>query len=187
MRLHSSQLPRRQAHSQPLSRRSGCSKRWKRCILSWSASTYSWTTRAINAKLVKEWLSRPGRRIKLHFLPAFCPHLKSDRTTLGGDAQEHHAQQMLPNPRRIRRSDPGFPARRGPQEVGRTLRFGHRQFSYNFTQGFSAYGVNRVYRTPEPTRLHGLGGLRATSCHFNISRKNKIVTSRRHINETEPS
>ena len=28
-----------------------------------------------HAKLVKEWLSRPGRRIKLHFLPAFCPHL----------------------------------------------------------------------------------------------------------------
>ena len=24
---------------------------------------------------MKEWLSRPGRRIKLHFLPAFCPHL----------------------------------------------------------------------------------------------------------------
>ena len=28
-----------------------------------------------HAKLVKEWLSRPGRRIKLHFLPTFCPHL----------------------------------------------------------------------------------------------------------------
>ena len=28
-----------------------------------------------HAKLVKEWLSRPGGRIKLHFLPAFCPHL----------------------------------------------------------------------------------------------------------------
>src|ERR1700677_2723360 len=28
-----------------------------------------------HAKLVKQWLSRPGRRIKLHFLPAFCPHL----------------------------------------------------------------------------------------------------------------
>ena len=28
-----------------------------------------------HAKLVKEWLARPGRRIKLHFLPPFCPHL----------------------------------------------------------------------------------------------------------------
>jgi transposase len=28
-----------------------------------------------HAKLVNEWLSRPGCRIKLHFLPAYCPHL----------------------------------------------------------------------------------------------------------------
>jgi transposase len=28
-----------------------------------------------HAKLVKQWLSWPGRRIKLHFLPPFCPHL----------------------------------------------------------------------------------------------------------------
>jgi transposase len=28
-----------------------------------------------HAKLVKEWLAQPGRRIKLHFIPAYCPHL----------------------------------------------------------------------------------------------------------------
>src|SRR5471030_1457728 len=28
-----------------------------------------------HAKLVKEWLARPGCRIKLHFLPTYCPHL----------------------------------------------------------------------------------------------------------------
>jgi hypothetical protein len=28
-----------------------------------------------HAKLVKQWLARPGCRIKLHFLPAYCPHL----------------------------------------------------------------------------------------------------------------
>jgi transposase len=28
-----------------------------------------------HAKLVNQWLSRPGCRIKLHFLPAYCPHL----------------------------------------------------------------------------------------------------------------
>jgi len=28
-----------------------------------------------HAKLVREWLSRPGCRIKLHFLPNCCPHL----------------------------------------------------------------------------------------------------------------
>ena len=28
-----------------------------------------------HAKLVKAWLAQPGRRIKLHFIPAYCPHL----------------------------------------------------------------------------------------------------------------
>ena len=28
-----------------------------------------------HAKLVRAWLAEPGRRIKLHFIPAYCPHL----------------------------------------------------------------------------------------------------------------
>ena len=28
-----------------------------------------------HAKLVQEWLAMPGRRIQLHFIPAYCPHL----------------------------------------------------------------------------------------------------------------
>jgi transposase len=28
-----------------------------------------------HAKLVQAWLARPDRRIKLHFVPAYCPHL----------------------------------------------------------------------------------------------------------------
>ncbi|MGB7044773.1 MAG: transposase [Methylocella sp.] len=28
-----------------------------------------------HAKLVREWLARPGCRIKLHFVPPYCPHL----------------------------------------------------------------------------------------------------------------
>ena len=28
-----------------------------------------------HAKLVQQWLARPGCRIKLHFIPAYCPHL----------------------------------------------------------------------------------------------------------------
>ena len=28
-----------------------------------------------HAKLVRQWLARPGCRIKLHFVPAYCPHL----------------------------------------------------------------------------------------------------------------
>ncbi|NBQ40288.1 MAG: IS630 family transposase [Alphaproteobacteria bacterium] len=28
-----------------------------------------------HARIVREWLARPGRRIKLHFIPPYCPHL----------------------------------------------------------------------------------------------------------------
>ena len=28
-----------------------------------------------HAKIVQKWLAQPGRRIKLHFVPAYCPHL----------------------------------------------------------------------------------------------------------------
>src|SRR5450759_2341872 len=28
-----------------------------------------------HAKIVREWLAQPGRRIKLHFIPPYCPHL----------------------------------------------------------------------------------------------------------------
>ncbi len=28
-----------------------------------------------HAKLVQAWLAQPGRRIRLHFVPAYCPHL----------------------------------------------------------------------------------------------------------------
>ena len=28
-----------------------------------------------HAKLVQAWLARPGCRIRLHFIPAYCPHL----------------------------------------------------------------------------------------------------------------
>ena len=30
-----------------------------------------------HAKLVQAWLAKPGCRIKLHFIPAYCPHLDS--------------------------------------------------------------------------------------------------------------
>ena len=31
--------------------------------------------RCHHAKIVREWLAQPGRRIRLHFVPPYCPHL----------------------------------------------------------------------------------------------------------------
>src|SRR6202142_3796420 len=90
-----------------------------------------------------------------HLLPAPEP----DRAAMGRHAQEHHPQQMLRDLRRIRGNNPRIPARRGAQKVGRVLRFGHRQFSYNFTQGFSAPGVNRVYHVDVSAHSEGIAEL----------------------------
>ena len=41
-----------------------------------------------HAKIVREWLAQPGRRIKLHFVPAYCPHLNPIER-LGGVMHKH--------------------------------------------------------------------------------------------------
>src|SRR5271167_3549696 len=102
--------------------------------------------RALSSRQTREGMAGPTElpdqaAFPAHLLPAPEP----DRAAMGRHAQEHHPQQMLRDLRRIRGNNPRIPARRGAQKVGRVLRFGHRQFSYNFTQGFSAPGVNRVY------------------------------------------
>jgi hypothetical protein len=51
-----------------------------------------------HAKLVQVWLARPECRTRLHFIPAYCPHLDPDRAALGPDAQACHAQSMTPDP-----------------------------------------------------------------------------------------
>src|ERR1700685_2911796 len=102
--------------------------------------------RALSSRQTREGMAGPTElpdqdAFPAHLLPAPAP----DPAPRGLHAQEHHPQQMLRDLRRIRGNNPRIPARRGAQKVGRVLRFGHRQFSYNFTQGFSAPGVNRVY------------------------------------------
>ena len=107
---------------------------------------------------------------------AFPAHLllapEPDRAAMGRHAQEHHPQQMLRDLRRIRANNPRIPARRGAQKVGRVLRVGHRQFSYNFTQGFSAPGVSRVeFDDASETRSYDLS-------HNAQPRQNPIASSK---------
>jgi transposase len=75
-----------------------------------------------HAKLVQEWLARPGCRIKLHFIPSYCPHLNPRLWGL-----KRYAQQMLRNLCAIRRRDVQFPTRTSSSQLGALLRLGHRQ------------------------------------------------------------
>ena len=47
-----------------------------------------------HAKLVQAWLARPGCRIKLHFIPAYCPHLDPIER-LWGLMHRHITQQPM--------------------------------------------------------------------------------------------
>ncbi len=45
-------------------------------------------------KLPQPWLARPDCRVKLHFIPAYCPHLNPIERLLGWTAQRHHVPKL---------------------------------------------------------------------------------------------
>jgi transposase len=98
-----------------------------------------------HAKLVQQWLARPGCRIKLHFIPSYCPHLNPIERLWGLMHRNVTHNQMLCNLRAVRRRDARFPARTSSSQLGALLRFGHRQLPRHLAQEFSGHDVNGVY------------------------------------------
>ncbi|MGB6325168.1 MAG: hypothetical protein WBG11_05170 [Methylocella sp.] len=91
--------------------------------------------------VVREWLARPGCRIRLLISeailardrgelpkdrPALLPAPEPDRAVIGGHAQKRHPQQMLRHMRTIRGRHARFLARQGPQELEPLPRLRHR-------------------------------------------------------------
>src|SRR3954471_901633 len=75
-----------------------------------------------HARAVQDWLALPGRRIRLHFVPAYCPHLNPIERLWGADAQNRHPQPMLRHLQRLLPSRARFPAPRCAQQVEHALR-----------------------------------------------------------------
>ncbi|WP_434085993.1 transposase [Methylocystis iwaonis] len=69
-----------------------------------------------HAKLVREWLAQPGRRIKLHFVPAYCPHLNPIER-LWGAMHKHLTHNKTYATLRIRRSGAHLPAPKSPRRL----------------------------------------------------------------------
>ena len=44
-----------------------------------------------HAKLVQEWMARPGRRIRLHFIPSYLLAPEPDRAPVAADACKRHS------------------------------------------------------------------------------------------------
>ena len=75
-----------------------------------------------HAKLVQAWPARPGCRIKLHFLPTYCPHLDPIER-LWGLMHKHITQQSVPQDIRwLQQRDPDLLARAGVAQLEPLLR-----------------------------------------------------------------
>ncbi len=96
-----------------------------------------------HAKLVREWLARPGCRIKLHFVPPYCPHLNPIKR-LSGRPQECHAQQMLRHSGQFADATLDFLRDKFPPKLGDFCDSVTVRFSCHLTQRFSGHDVNRV-------------------------------------------
>ena len=72
-----------------------------------------------HARAVQDWLARPDRRIRLHFVPAYCPHLNPiERLWI----QKRDPQPMSCHLQWILRSCTRFSAPRCAQQVEHALR-----------------------------------------------------------------
>jgi transposase len=58
-----------------------------------------------HAEIVREWLTQPGRRIKLHLVPASCPHLNPIERLRGDMRRNVTHNKTLWDMRPIRRRD----------------------------------------------------------------------------------
>ena len=124
-----------------------------------------------HARLVREWLAQPGRRIKLHFHPApgsgpgqallsappIGPGAGSEphRTPVGAHAQKRHPQPVLRHFRWFLRRHARLFEGKCSQKPGHLMRQRFRQFPRHIAQGFSGSDVSGVYpnRNKSDSRL----------------------------------
>ena len=99
-----------------------------------------------HAKLVQDWLSRPDRRIRLHFIPAYCPHLNPIERLWGVMHKHVTHNKCYATCTQFADATLGFLRGNGSPQLGEPMRFGYRQFPRHIAQGFSGYGVNWVYK-----------------------------------------
>ena len=103
-----------------------------------------------HAKLVQEWLARPGCRIKLHFIPSYCPHLNPIERLWGLMHRNVTHNKCYATCAQFADATLGFLRETSSPELGGPLRFGHRQFPRHQPKGISGHEVNRVYFPRNP-------------------------------------
>jgi hypothetical protein len=75
-----------------------------------------------HAIVVQEWLKKLGCRIKLRFLPTYCPHLHPIERLWRVMNKNHHPQPKAQDHQRLRQRDLGLPAHRRATKMGHVPR-----------------------------------------------------------------
>ena len=101
-----------------------------------------------HAQIVQQWLARPGCRIKVQYIPSYCPHLDPIERLWGLMHRNVTHKSVLSDLQRLLRFRSAFPARGGAEKLGRLLRLGYRQLPhhrscrFSGTQGVGVYQQN---------------------------------------------
>ena len=98
-----------------------------------------------HAKLVQEWLARPGCRIKLHFIPSYCPHLNPIERLWGLMHRNVTHNKCYATCAQFADATLGFLRETVPRNWADFCEFGHRQFPRHQPKGFSGHDVNGVF------------------------------------------
>jgi transposase len=98
-----------------------------------------------HAKPVQQWLARSGCRIRLDFIPSYCPHLDPIER-LWGLMHRHWTHSICTLGSRISlESGTDFFAREGAEKLVCLLRPSHRQLPRHRYRSFSGCRVRWVY------------------------------------------
>ena len=76
--------------------------------------------------VVQGWLAQPGRRIRLHFIPPYGPHLNPIERLWGAMHKHVTHNKCYATCAQFQDATLGFLRRKCPQELDGLLRFGHR-------------------------------------------------------------
>ena len=89
-------------------------------------------------------MAAAGCRIKLHFLPADCPHLNPIERLWGVMHKNITHNKNYGTRKEFAEATLDFLRDRIPQKMGEISQYSHRQFSCDIAKGFSGCRVNRV-------------------------------------------
>ena len=92
----------------------------------------------------------PGRRIKLHYIPTYCPHLNPIERLWGVMHKHVTHNKCYATCAQFADATLGFLRETFPRNWAELCEFGHRQFPHHQPQGFSGCDVNGVYNKSPP-------------------------------------